>query len=159
MSVVPRESRCERARAWAALVPDGELGLLEWRLLDAHLANCAACSCFAELVARVAEELRAAAAERPLRRVVLPSTPARRSAYVRFRHVGSFAAVAAMALGVAARAPLPNDGDPPAAPRHAAPAEVEDAEQHTIRLLRREALLAAPGYPDRPTGAFGTRPA
>ena len=159
MSIVVRESRCERARAWAALAPDGELALLERRLLDAHLANCAACRRYATLVATIATELRAAAAERPARRVVLPAAPVRRSIYVRLRYAGSIAAVAAMALGIAAQAPLPDDGDRPAPPRGAAPAEVDDAEQHTIRLLRREALLAAPGYPDRPATAFGTRPA
>ena len=159
MSVVARESRCERARAWAALAPDGELALLERRLLDAHLANCAACRRFATLVARVAAELRAAAAERPSRRVVVPAAAVRRSAYVRLRHAGSIAAVAAMALAIATHAPLPRDSDSTAGPREAAPADVEDAEQRTIRQLRREALLAAPGYPDRPAQAFGTQPA
>ena len=83
----------------------------------------------------------------------------RRSVYVRLRHAGSIAAVAAMALGIAAQPPLPDDRGRPAAPRGAAPAEVDDAEQHTIRLLRREALLAAQGYPDRPAKAFGNQPA
>ena len=159
MSVVARESRCERARARAALAPDGELALLERRLLDAHLANCAGCRRFATLVARVAAELRAAAAERPSRRVVLPALAVRRSASVRLRHAGSVAAVAAMALGIATQAPLPRDGGGSAVPRGAAPADVEGAEQRTIRLLRREALLAAPGYPDRPARAYGNQPA
>jgi hypothetical protein len=158
VSVAVRESRCERARAWAALAPDGELALLERRLLDAHLANCAACRRFATLAAKIAAELRAAAAERPSRRVVLPAAPVRRSVYVRLRHAGSIAAVAAMALGIAAQAPLPDDSDRPAAPRGPPPAEVDDAEQHTLRLLRREALLAARTHPDRPALAFGNQP-
>lgn len=159
MTVAPFESRCERARAWAALAPDGELALLERRLLDAHLANCAACRCFAALVAEVAAELRAAAAERPSRRVVLPAAPVCRSTYRRLRHAGSIAAVAAMALGIAMQTPRRTDPARPAAPREAAPADVDDAEQRTLRLLRREALLAAPGYPDRPARTFGTQPA
>jgi predicted anti-sigma-YlaC factor YlaD len=159
VSDVVRGSRCERARAWAALEPDGELGVLERRLLDAHLDNCAACRCFATLVANVAAELRAAAAERPSRHVVLPAAPVRRSVYVRLRSAGAFAAVAAMALGLATQAPLRSDGDGSAVPREAAPTDVEDGEQRTIRLLRREALLATPGYPDRPSRAFGTQPA
>jgi hypothetical protein len=153
------ESRCERARTWAALAPDGELALLERRLLDAHLAHCGACACFADLVAEVAAELRAAAAEQPSRRVVLPPAPVRRSAYARVRTAGTLTAVAAMALGIAAQSPLPSRAEPPTSPRAAAPERVEEAEQQTIRLLRREAMLAAPGYPDRPARAFGTRPA
>ena len=64
MTVTTRESRCERTRTWAALAPDGELAVLERRLLDAHLANCLACRSFADDVAAIAAELRAAAAER-----------------------------------------------------------------------------------------------
>jgi predicted anti-sigma-YlaC factor YlaD len=159
VSDVVRGSRCERARAWAALEPDGELGVLERRLLDAHLVNCAACHCFATLVADIAAELRAAAAERPSRRVVLPAAPVRRSVYLRLRNAGSLAAVAAMALAIAAQSPLPADHKRRAGPSEAAPAGVDDAKQRTLRLLRREAVLAAPGYPDRPARAFGNQPA
>jgi hypothetical protein len=154
-----RESRCERTRARAALAPDGEVSVLEQRLLDAHLANCAACRCFAVLVCDVTAALRAAAAERPSHRVALPVAPVRRSAYVRLRSVGSVAVVAAMALGIAIQAPVPSEVERPAAARGGAPAEVEDAEQRTIRVLRHEALLASPMYPDRPACAFGNQPA
>ena len=159
MSDATQRSRCERARAWAALAPDDELALLERKLRDVHVSHCPACRCFAQLVADVAAELRAAAVERPSLRVVLPPVPARRSAYVRLRHAGSLAAVAAMALGVAAQAPVPSDRERPSAPRAAAPAEVDDAELHTIRLLRREAMQSGAIYPERPSGTFGTRPA
>ena len=67
--------------------------------------------------------------------------------------------IAAMTLGIAVQAPLVSDGKRPAAPRELAPAEVDDAEQHTIRLLRQEALLSRAAYPDRPSGTFGTQPA
>ena len=40
---------CDRARAWAALAPDGELSELERKLLDAHVVRCGACSRFAVL--------------------------------------------------------------------------------------------------------------
>ena len=53
-----RERPCEQTRAWAALAPDGELAVLERRLLDAHLAHCAACHSFAGDVARIAAVLR-----------------------------------------------------------------------------------------------------
>jgi hypothetical protein len=64
-----------------------------------------------------------------------------------------------MTLGIAVQAPLVSDGKRPAAPREFAPAEVDDAEQHTIRLLRQEALLSRAAYPERPSGTFGTQPA
>ena len=153
------QSRCERTRAWAALAPDGELSLLERRLLDAHLARCAACRSFAGQVAAIADELRQAAAERSARRCVVPAAPVRRSADARLRGIASAAAVAAMALGIAAQAPLLGEDDRPQRPREATPAEVDDAELHTLRLLRREALLGASGRSDRPSGSFGNQPA
>ena len=79
VTVSARETRCERTRTWAALAPDGELAVLERRLLDAHLANCLACRSFADDVAAIAAELRAAAAERTARLTVLPAAPMRRT--------------------------------------------------------------------------------
>ena len=43
MSSVPRPAACERARVWAALLPDDELSLFERRLLDAHCLHCPEC--------------------------------------------------------------------------------------------------------------------
>jgi len=158
VTAVTRASGCDRARGWAALAPDGELVMLESRLLEAHLVHCAACRSFAEQVAAIAAELRAAAGERSSRHLVLPAAPARRSAYTRVRSVASLAAVAAMALGIAIQAPA---GDPklPARPPATAPAEVDDAELRTIRLLRREAILDGIASSGRALGAFGNRPA
>jgi anti-sigma factor RsiW len=100
---------CERARSWAALAPDGELSELERKLLDSHLQRCAACGHFAVRVAAIAAELRAAALE-PLPQPVSVPIWRRRPVYARMRAVGAAAAVAAMALGVASRAPLdPSD--------------------------------------------------
>lgn len=96
---------CERARAWAALAPDGELSELERKLLDSHVQRCAACGHFAVQVAAVAAELRAAALERLPRPVTVPIWR-RRPVYARMRAAGAAAAVALMALGVATRAPL-----------------------------------------------------
>lgn len=97
---------CERARAWAALAPDGELSELERKLLDAHLLRCAACAHFAVEVAAIASHLRREALV-PLPRPVSVPVWRRRPAYARMRAVGAAAAVALMALGVASRAPLP----------------------------------------------------
>jgi hypothetical protein len=158
VTAVTEESRCDRARGWAALAPDGELAMLESRLLEAHLAHCAGCRSFAEQVAAIAAELRAAAAERSSRRLVLPAAPVRRSAYTRARSVASVAAVAAMAVGIAVQAPA-GDPKPRAHPPSVAPAEVDDAELHTIRLLRREATLDGIASSGRASGAFGNQPA
>jgi len=159
VNATTRESRCERTRTWAALAPDGELALLERRLLDAHLANCSSCRSFADDVAAIAAELRAAAAERSRRRPALPPAPARRSAGRRVRAGASVAAVAAMALGIAARTPYAGDAQPPSRASRAAPADVANAEQHQLRLLRREATLARLSSPGRPSGSFGNQPA
>ena len=101
MAEFPTAVLCERARTWAALAPDGELSELEHKLLHAHVERCAACAHFAADVAAVAAELRAAALQ-PL------SIPIwrRRPVYARVRAVSAAAAVAVMALGIAARAPL-----------------------------------------------------
>jgi hypothetical protein len=55
---------CERARAWAALQPDGELSTFEQRLLGAHLDRCAECSAFAARVEAVTQAVRSAPLER-----------------------------------------------------------------------------------------------
>lgn len=160
MSETSRQSRCERTREWAALAPDGELSALERRLLDAHVLRCVPCRMFADDAAAIAVELRAAPLQRPALRLLLPPAYVRRSVYARVRAAGAVAAVAAMAFGIAARAPLGTGaGDRPEAPVGAAPAEVDEAELQTIRQLRREALLSGESYPDRPTRTFGNRPA
>jgi hypothetical protein len=154
-----RERRCDRARAWAALAPDGELAVLEQRLLEAHLSHCLSCRCFADDVAAIAAELRSAGAERSRRRVVVPAAPARRSAYARARGVAAVAAVAVMALGIAARTPLGPEAEPESPRPGAPPAKVDEAGLQTLRLLRQEALLSSVEDPDRPSRTFGNRPA
>jgi predicted anti-sigma-YlaC factor YlaD len=99
---------CDRARTWAALAPDGELSELERKLLDAHVQRCAACEHFALDVAAIAAELRRAAPQ-PLPRPLSIPIWRRRPVYARVRGVGAAAAVAVMALGIAARAPLSAD--------------------------------------------------
>jgi predicted anti-sigma-YlaC factor YlaD len=135
---------CERARTWAALAPDGELSELERKLLDAHLQRCAACGLFAVQVARTASELRAAALE-PLPAPVRIPVWRRRPVYARVRTVGAAAAVAAMALGIAARAPLDtSDSESLELPRVTNFAN--SAPEHEVELITRrvENLKAAP---------------
>ncbi len=117
MAGYPTGILCERARGWAALMPDGELSELERKLLGAHVQRCAACAHFALDVAAVAAELRAAALQ-PLPRPVSVPIWRRRPVYARVRAVGAAAAVAVMALGIASRAPLaPSDRDSVELPR------------------------------------------
>jgi predicted anti-sigma-YlaC factor YlaD len=135
---------CERARAWAALAPDGELSELERKLLDSHLQRCAACGSFAVEVAAIAAELRHAALQ-PLPRPVSVPIWRRRPLYVRVRAVGTAAAVALMALGIASRAPLPSaerhSVDLPRVTNFANQAPAREVELITRRV---ENLQAAP---------------
>jgi ferric-dicitrate binding protein FerR (iron transport regulator) len=112
-----RSVLCDRARAWAALAPDSELSELERKLLGAHLDRCHACAEFAVEVAAVAASLRAAALQ-PLPKPVSVPVWRRRPVYARVQAIGAAAAVAAMALGVASRAPLaPSENNSGALPR------------------------------------------
>ena len=150
---------CERASSWAALAPDGELSELEQRLLDAHLARCSGCRGFAAQVSAVAAELRAAALLPPSRPVSIPAWR-RRTITARLRAVGSAAAVAAMALGLASRAPLSTGEErlfqPPAVVDRSGG---DRAEHQALRDLRREAIVAELEARNRPAGSFGSQPA
>lgn len=133
--------------------------MLERRLLDAHLTNCAACRSFAGEVAAIAAELRAAAAERSRRRLIPPAAPVRRSAGARARTVAAVAAVATMALGIAVRTPYTGDAQPPSRASRAAPADVANAELHMLLLLRREEIASRSAPPTGKSGSFGNQPA
>jgi hypothetical protein len=149
--------RCERARAWGALAPDAELAELERRLLDAHLRRCGACRHFAAEVAAVTSELRATALRRPTRAVFQPAAR-RRELARRARAIGAVAAVALVAVGIAARQPLPTR-EPAQRPAVADRTQRDEAEIQAFRRLRRESVLGAAAYPDRPPYHFGTQPA
>lgn len=65
-------TECSRAREAASARLDGELSELELVQLDSHLAGCAACAEYAELIAATALELRAAALEQPSEPIAIP---------------------------------------------------------------------------------------
>lgn len=150
----PRGVLCDRARGWAALAPDGELSELEQRLLDAHLARCGGCRRFAVHVAEITEALR----REPLTTLPAPLEVAmwrRSSTYARLRTVGAAAAVAVMALGIAARAPLPMDSSNQA---FQPPRQVfadQTRELNELRDFRRELLVGPQGS----VRHFGDQPA
>jgi len=129
----PRGVLCDRARAWAALAPDGELSELERKLLGSHLDRCDACAVFAVRVAAVAAELRAASLQ-PLPRPVSVRVWRRRPVYARVSAIGAAAAVAVMALGVSARAPL-STGESDKLPRVTNFAN--NAEREVALIIRR----------------------
>ena len=135
---------CERARSWAALAPDNELSELEHRLLGAQLTRCPGCSRFAEQVAAVSRALRNAPLE-PLTYPVSVPSWRRRGAFARIQAVSAAAAVAAMALGIAARAPLPSEGRGEAfrLPGVVAGAMDERREMDQLREFRRDLLVGA----------------
>lgn len=165
MSDLVRDTRCERARAWAALAPDRELSQLERRLLAAHLAHCASCAAFADQVDLVAGQLRLL----PLEQVPPAACPVvrrRRRLAPAQRVAGKVAAVAAAtAVGVAVYSldtwPV-GDVDPGPAPAPIivdATSGADVAEEIAImRKARRAALLGVVATPRRAGERPGVQP-
>ena len=154
----PRGVVCDRARSWAALAPNGELSELERRLLDAHLVRCGACRHFSVQVAALAEELRRAPLE-PLPHPVSLPRRWRHPAYGRLRTIGAAAAVAVMAVGIAARAPISSDSEAIRFPRVVDFSGGDQAEMQRLRSLRREAIAVAEAVKNRPAKQLDNRPA
>jgi anti-sigma factor RsiW len=99
-----RRILCERARAWAALAPDGELSTFERRLLGAHLERCGECSGFAAGVGAVTESLRTAPPEPLPHPIAMTGLPRRRMRVLAPRRavysVSAAAAVMAFAFSI-----------------------------------------------------------
>jgi anti-sigma factor RsiW len=96
MSLEAYSGDCGRARRWAALAPDGELSMLELRLLQVHLQRCPACARVATDIEAISDAIRSAPLEAPSAQVALPvlrrATLLNRTPSV--RSVGRLAAVA-----------------------------------------------------------------
>src|SRR5262245_48769597 len=92
---------CERARAWAALQPDGELSSFEQRLLSAHIERCEPCSAFAQRVDAATFALRTAPHE-PLAHPVSVARVARFAPRRLAPRRAAYSAVAAAAAAVMA---------------------------------------------------------
>jgi anti-sigma factor RsiW len=132
---------CERARVLASLAPDGELSELDRRRLRAHLRGCAACARFAHDVQHTSALLREDEPVRPSLPTLVPRVvPRRRVVAVHLRPVAAAAAVALMALGVAARAPLDMDGSESVRTTAQAPGSAQ-REQDSLRAWRYDVLL------------------
>jgi ferric-dicitrate binding protein FerR (iron transport regulator) len=89
---------CERARAWASLELDDDLGDIERVLLDDHLSRCSGCATFVAGMRELTAVVRAAPQERPERPLVLPSRRRRAAVAVR---VLAAATIVALAAGLA----------------------------------------------------------
>ena len=77
MTPQSRHAACERARVWAALLPDNELSLFERRLLEAHCNRCVDCRHALESISGVTDLIRSAPLAAMDRRVrVLRARPA-----------------------------------------------------------------------------------
>jgi predicted anti-sigma-YlaC factor YlaD len=63
MSAQPLSVVCERVRMQISLELDGELSMLEKRMLDAHLVRCEGCRAYADEVVCFTGELRSAPLE------------------------------------------------------------------------------------------------
>lgn len=89
---------CERARAWASLELDDDLGEIERVLLDDHLTRCSGCATFVAGMHELTAVVRAAPQERPEQPLVLPARRRRVGTVVR---VLAAATIVALAAGLA----------------------------------------------------------
>ena len=149
MRFVPGHSvLCERSREWISLRLDGELSELAEKMLESHLARCAACQAFESDVDVTSRLVRTAPLEHPEHPIALPH--GRRRAFM--RPVGAVAATAAaVALGFTAFLNLPSSGTLAAAPN----IRITDADNSDLQLQRgmRAALLRPENGELPPPGA------
>jgi predicted anti-sigma-YlaC factor YlaD len=90
---------CERARAWASLDLDDDLGEIERVLLDDHLARCSGCAAFVAGMRELTAVVRAAPQEQPRHRPLM--LPVRRRPARLATRVAAAAAVVALSAGLA----------------------------------------------------------
>jgi anti-sigma factor RsiW len=134
---------CERARAWAALQPDGELSGFEQRLLDAHLERCEPCADFARSIVATSEALRAAPLEQlphPVsvsRAARLPSRPRRLAPRRAGYSAAAAAAAAVLAVSISSGVSVPPAADDPAEPLVIVTSGDDESDYHALRELRR----------------------
>jgi predicted anti-sigma-YlaC factor YlaD len=108
----PRSSVCTRSREWASLRLDGELSMLERRMLDGHLDRCTECRAFSEHVAAASGLMRDSALEAPTHSVDVSVFRRSRRVHATRTTLRSAAAAAAVACAVGAGVALPvGEGD------------------------------------------------
>lgn len=156
---------CERARTWAALAPDGELSMLELRLLQAHVERCPSCARVAADIEAISAAIRSAPLEPPPTQIALPVLR-RRSVLRRVpavRTAGRLAAVAAVGLFAVVVGSLSSDRIVESSPVRpividANSLEAADAEPTELRVYRRAALISGTPAAPRVAKHTGTQP-
>jgi predicted anti-sigma-YlaC factor YlaD len=135
---------CERARAWAALVPDGELSSFEQRLLAAHLDRCAECRSFAVQVDAAAHAIRSTPPEPLAHPVAISGFRRRRFAPRRAVYSTAAAAAAAMmALSIGSAVSVTSNHAAAPAPQLIVVAGSDDQQDvREMREMRRVQLLS-----------------
>jgi anti-sigma factor RsiW len=98
----PRPIACERARMWAALLPDGELSQFERRILEVHLARCADCASHASQLAAIVAVVRDTPSESMRSPVEVVGRPRLGWGHVKRFAIGSGAAAAVAVIAVVA---------------------------------------------------------
>src|SRR3954468_11239865 len=98
-SPAPRAMLCERTREWVALRLDGELSEFESAIMGPHLERCDACRAYADDVAAITAELRAAPLA-PLARPVDIESPRRMRLPLRHFQIAAAAALVVAATGL-----------------------------------------------------------
>lgn len=140
-------NECVQARESVSLRLDAELPGLDDRL-EAHLRGCSECSAFAEELAGLTAELRAARLERPSTQILLPHP--RRVPAIRLQSTAAAVALVAAAVGssfVLGRAlgtgvPRPVPTATSAAPENL---DADSSQQHLLAMESRFAFVAARG--------------
>lgn len=156
---------CERARAWAALAPDGELSMLELRLLQSHVERCPGCARVAADIEAISAAIRSAPLEPPPTQITLPVLRRRRA----LRRVpgaqvaGRFVAVAAVGLFAVAVGSWSSDRIVETAPVQPivideTALEDVDAEPAQMRAYRRAELLSDTSAVSVTVRRSGTQP-
>ena len=148
MSAVYPQSVCARVREQVSLALDGELSQLEQRMLESHVARCAACASYAEDVRDFTGRMRMSPLHTMRRPVVVRRARSLSAARVQ---VGVAAALALAALGLGTQlAASPEshqsslsrfDGQPSLSP----PSAVVEREQAILRVVKVGRPLPPPG--------------
>jgi len=136
----PRPLLCERTCGWISLDLDGELSGFERALMKAHLGRCADCAAFAAEAAATTVLLRAAELE-PVPQPVSP--PIRRRAGAGALRLGSAAAVALGALGLAGSLSDSSGVDTLSFPQHTSALPADAQVDMELKRLRLESLRLA----------------
>jgi hypothetical protein len=130
---------CDRAREWATAEVDGELSSFERVLLDAHLADCAACRDFHTAVTGFTTMLRAAPLERLERTIDIGRV--RRRLRIPLRVAPAVAAMAVTVVGLGSIL-ASSDLRPPSG-RIAASSEFAGIDTMNLATAKGESRLAA----------------